>query len=333
MRVALLVLAACSSSTPSKPAATKSEITAQARGEVSTETFHSDALGVDKHVLVYLPAGYAANPTTRWPVFYYLHGLGGNETNWIRLGKLDVAADAMNLAAIVVMPDGDDKFYIDSPTPTDYDACMRDGTGLFIPKEPRAETCVHANKYETYIIKDLVGWVDATYRTIATRDGRGIAGLSMGGYGALVLGMRHPDMFAASASHSGVASWFLKGPRPYVSGQADLVTDVTNWGSTLGVMGKWIRELFGPDIGFWRDHDAGNLVAKLEPGELALYLDVGTEDDLGLDLGAAYLHDLLTQRKIEHTYFTGPGHHDFPFWSARVGKSLAFLRDHTSAAR
>jgi S-formylglutathione hydrolase FrmB len=295
--------------------------------------FHSAALGVDKHVLVYLPAGYAADPAKRWPVFYYLHGLGGNETNWIQLGKLDAAADAIHLGAIVVMPDGDDKFYIDSPTPTDYDACMRDGKGLLSPREPRAETCVHTNQYETYITHDLVDWVDSNYRTIATRDGRAVAGLSMGGFGALVLGFRRPEMFSAIASHSGVATWFLKGPRPYVSGKAELISDVTNWGDDIGAMGTWIRNLFGPDIAFWRDHDAATLVPKLEPGKLAIYLDCGTEDDLGLDLGTTYLHDLLAQRKIDHAYYEGPGHHNFDFWSARVGKSLEFLRDHTTAAR
>lgn len=331
-RALLILIAACSSNAPTSGPSSGSTMP-PSRSQLVTQTFHSAALGVDKHVVVYLPAGYDASPAKHWPVFYYLHGLGGDETNWTKLAKLDAAADALGLAAIVVMPDGDDKFYVDSPSPVDYDACMRDGKGLFVPTEPRDATCVHANRYETYIASDLVGWVDATYRTIATRDGRAIAGLSMGGFGALELGMRHHDIFAAAASHSGVTALLYRGPRPYVPGKVELVTDVTQWGMEVGAMGAWIRGVFGPDIASWRDHDPASLVGKLEPGQLALYLDCGTEDDFGLEAGASYVHDLLTERKIEHAFFEGPGRHDFTFWSARVPKSLAFLRDHTTAAR
>ena len=105
-------------------------------------------------------------------MFYYLHGLGGNETNWTKNGELDAAADQLGLAAIVVMPDGDDGFYVDSAFKIDYDQCMKDGTGLFMPaQQPHDATCVRARNYETYIAKDLVGWVDGHYRTIARRDG------------------------------------------------------------------------------------------------------------------------------------------------------------------
>ena len=126
------------------------------------------------------------------------------------------------------MPDGDDGFYTDSPTPIDYDACMKDGTGLFVPASAKhdARACSQRN-YETYIVKDLVGEIDATYRTIATRDGARIAGLSMGGFGALELSMRHPDLFAAAASHSGVDALLYAGPYPYGTGIVTLVTDVS----------------------------------------------------------------------------------------------------------
>jgi len=90
-----------------KPAAPPAAATPS---RVVTEHFHSDALGVDKDVVVYLPRGYDAQPARKWPVFYYLHGLGGNETSWVKQGKLDAAADGLALEAIVVMPDGDDGF-------------------------------------------------------------------------------------------------------------------------------------------------------------------------------------------------------------------------------
>ena len=301
-----------------------------AKGHVVTTKLHSDALGVDKAVLVYLPGDYDAHPDRRYPVFYYLHGLMGDETNWVKHGHLDDAADTLGLQAIVVMPDGDDSFYVDSPAPADYDACMKDGTGLFTPERPHDATCVKTNAYETYITRDLIGWTDKTYRTVARRDGRAIAGLSMGGYGALMLGMRHPDLFAAAASHSGVDALLYKAPHPYAAGKVELYDDVSRVPADIGPIGTWLASRFGTDIAVWRDHDPAALADKLADGKLALYLDCGTEDDFKLNDEALYLHDLLVAKHVDHSWYLGPGHHDFTFWAARVGKSLAFLRDHTS---
>ena len=304
---------------------------AAAPSRVVTEHFHTGALGVDKDVVIYLPRGYDAQPAKHWPVFYYLHGLGGNETDWVQNGKLDAAADQLGLAAIVVMPDGDDGFYIDSPSKVDYDQCMKDGTGLFIPaQQPHDATCVHARSYETYLARDVVGWVDAHYRTIPRRDGRAIAGLSMGGFGAMELALRHPDEFAAAASHSGAIAMLFRGPRPFAPGKTELLTNMSEWGAAVGPIGVWVRGLFGPDLATWKAHDVVELAGKLAPGKLALYFDCGTEDDFGLHDNVQYVHEALTARHVEHEFFLGPGKHDFAFWTARVPKSLAFLRDHTA---
>jgi S-formylglutathione hydrolase FrmB len=333
-----LVVAACSNNT-SAPAVVASDPGPQvapavaAKGKVVTELFQSAALGVPKNVVVYLPAGYDAQPAKRWPVFYYLHGLGGTETNWVKSGKLDAAADSLGLQAIVVMPDGDNGFYVDSDFAVDYDACIKDGTGLLFPDAPRMQTCVKQLRYATYITEDLIGWVDRTYRTINTREGRAIAGLSMGGFGALVLGMKHPDLFAAAASHSGVDALLYAGPHPYERGQVKMVGDVKDWGGKLGPLGGWVRALFGPDIARWRAHDPAALVENVAPNRPALYLDAGTEDEFFLHNGAQLVHDLLVARTIEHTWYIGPGHHTFDFWAERVPVSLGFLRDHVAAAR
>ncbi len=333
MRALLLALiAACSSAPSSEPAPAVKESTppvaASMKGEIVRTSFKSAALGVEKDVVVYLPAGYAAQPDKKWPVFYYLHGLAGNETNWTDL-DLDENADAMNLGAIVVMPDGDNSFYTDSATPLDYDACMRDGTGLFVPNAPKKATCVRTPNYEQYIVEDLIAWVDATYHTIATKQGRAIAGLSMGGFGALQLAMRHPDLFAATASHSGVDALLYVGPDPYVAGKVVLGDDPKK--VPKDPFSQWIASIFGSDIANWRAHDPAALVEKLEPGALAIYLDCGTEDDFRLHNGAQYLHDLLLAKKIDHAWYIGPGRHDGAFWRARVPLSLTFLAKHTGA--
>jgi S-formylglutathione hydrolase FrmB len=329
-------LVACSAKTqapaPKAPASARpSEPAAAAPSRVVTEHFHSDALGVDKAVVVYLPRGYDSQPARRWPVFYYLHGLGGNETNWVKQGQLDAAADRLGLAAIVVMPDGDDGFYIDSRAPIDYEQCMKDGSGLFVPdRQPHDTTCVRARNYETYVAKDLVGWVDGHYHTIARRDGRAIAGLSMGGFGAMELALRHPDEFAGAASHSGAIALLYRGPRPFAPGKAELITDVSGFGQAGGAIVEWIHRVFGDDIAEWKAHDVVELAGKVGPGKVALYFDCGTEDDFALQDNVQYVHEALGNRHIEHAFFIGPGKHDFAFWSARVASSLAFLRDHTA---
>jgi putative tributyrin esterase len=328
----LVLVAACSGGTEaSQPAAKTAEpIAATAKGTVETRTFHSEALGVDKDYVVYVPAGYADKPTAKWPVFYYLHGLTGDEKSWIKGGHLDQAADRLGLGAILVMPDGDDGFYADSPRAIDYDACMRDGTGLFLRQmQSRPKTCVRHHAYETYITKDLVGDVDAAYRTLARRDARAIAGLSMGGFGALQLAMRHPDLFVAAASHSGVDALLYGGPHPYVAGKV-VQSDVRSWGAGAAEIGAWVRAIFGSDLATWQAYDPAALIAKLAPGQLALYLDCGTEDGFALNDGASYLHDLLVARHYDHAFFLGPGGHDFNFWIARLPESLKFLRAHVA---
>ncbi len=315
---------------PAEPAAvaTKPE---RARSQLITERFESAALGVAKDVTIYLPAGYDPADARRYPVFYYLHGLGGDETNWHEGGKLDEAADKLGLEAIVVMPDGDNNFYIDSTLDTKYDACIKDGEGMFNPRQSRTKTCVKASRYETYMTKDLLEFVDGKYKTIATREGRGIAGLSMGGFGALILAMRHPDLFSVAASHSGLITPLYKGPYPYEKGKVSLHTSiqsVTDAYKFLGDLGTWVLGVFGGDLEIWRKHDPTLLVQKLQPGALHLYFDCGTEDEFLFHHATQYIHDLLLDRGIEHAFYLGPGHHTFDFWKERLPISLAFLRDH-----
>src|SRR5262245_56726576 len=98
----LAVVVACSTNKPAPAPAPEAKQApapvAGPKGKVETKHFDSKSLGVEKDYLVYLPAGYDADPNKHWPVFYYLHGLTGNETNWVELAKLDQAADALALA-------------------------------------------------------------------------------------------------------------------------------------------------------------------------------------------------------------------------------------------
>jgi S-formylglutathione hydrolase FrmB len=296
-------------------------------GEVHDQTFHSPSLGVDKRYYVYLPAGYAGSER-RYPVIYLLHGLGGNEAHWSKHLGLPEAADALALATIVVMPDGDDSFYVNWVDAVDYDACLQ-STREFGREPTMASYCVRQARYEDYLVRDLVAEVDRHYRTIAERRGRAISGLSMGGYGALAVGLRNRDVFSAVASHAGVASLLYAGPRPYAPGQVTQTENLSAWFAGAGRFGAHFERIFGADLAHWRAHDPATLAAALTDGELALYLDCGTDDEFQLDDGAQHLHEVLAGAGVGHDFTLVPGgRHDLPFWRDRIDDSLRFLAAH-----
>ncbi|MEM9487655.1 MAG: alpha/beta hydrolase family protein [Myxococcota bacterium] len=306
------------------PAATTASAAA---GTVKTVTFNSPALGVDKQYKIYLPAGYE-DSGKRYPTLYYLHGLTGGEWTWSssKMGLVE-AADKMGLQAIVVMPDGDDSFYVNWVSPGNYQACMA-GKRPFGEERDMATYCVKQTRYGDYIIQDLIPHIDATYRTIAQRSARGVGGLSMGGYGALILAMRHRDVFASTASHSGVASMTYAGPIPYEPGKAELVSDVSTALQALGTFGPHFKRIFGEELDHWRSLDPTTLAAELSNGDLAIYIDCGTEDELRLQHGASYLNEILNKRGVEHEFTLLPGKHDADFWRDRIDDSLAFHMRH-----
>jgi enterochelin esterase-like enzyme len=150
-------------------------------GTLATATFHSATLGEDVAYNVYLPAGYEST-AKRYPVLYLLHGRGDSMSAWTQMkSKLDeLIADAAIPPTIAIMPDAPwssrASYYVDSS---------------YRGADP-------GRPVETAFTTDLLAHVDATYRTIASRDGRVVGGYSMGGYGALRYSLAHPDLFAAS---------------------------------------------------------------------------------------------------------------------------------------
>lgn len=295
-------------------------------GRVLADTLWSPALGVRKQFVVYLPPSYDRAPTRRYPVAYYLHGLGGNEWNWVRLGGLATVADSLAARgageAIVVMPDGDDGWYTTWNALGNADACRRDTTRA----EAAASYCVAWPHYDDYVAHDLVAKVDSAYRTRADRAHRAIAGLSMGGYGAMSLALRYPEVFGAAASHSGVVAPLYIGPTPYAP--------PAHYASTVDQLhayrpGTWATKAlaFGTDTAGWWARDPGRLaerVRRARPSLLpALFADVGTEDQLA-DENRAF-RDHLAALGIPLVYHEWPGAHTWTYWRAHVGESLAWL--------
>lgn len=175
-------------------------------GTVSKVWYDSPTLGMKRRMTVYTPAGYEDNSKTKYPVFYLLHGMGGDEEAWMDLGRASQILD--NLIAqgkakpmIVVMTNGN---------VSQEAAPGQTSQGLVQPNAHLPKTM--DGSFETSF-PDVVKYIDSHYRTIRKKEGRAIAGLSMGGFHSLHISMQYPDMFdyvglfsSAIMPHEGVSS-------------------------------------------------------------------------------------------------------------------------------
>lgn len=248
----------------------------------------SQALELDSKLMgrkmpyrVLVPNGYSSpNETSRYPVVYLLHGLTGNNTNWFDRTK--VARYATDHKFIIVTPEGANGWYSDS---------------VATPKD----------QYESYIVNELIPEIDKKFRTLADRDHRVIAGLSMGGYGSLKFGLKHPEMFSLVGSFSGAI-----GAAAYTE-------------KTSGAIGKNIDGIFGPvESDTRKANDVFKIVRDLTPAKQKvlpfIYQSCGTEDFL-IKNNRDFLA-LMNEKKITHEYREHPGAHDWKFWDEQVREFL-----------
>jgi putative tributyrin esterase len=242
-------------------------------------------------VCVALPADYESSAPKRFPVLYYLHGLFENERSWIERGGQEMLEGMLGRGQvgefIVVMPDGGKSFYVNS-----YDGQER---------------------YEDFFIQELIPWVDRTYRTLNERRARGIAGDSMGGYGALHLGMRHADTFGAASAQS--PALFEKFPDP-------LPTE-GRW----GFYARILQQPFGSPLNehYWDENNPLTLAENPENfAGLRLYFDCGDNDRYGFEKGAEQLDRILTAKGFPHTFVLRPGGHGWSYLSQYMPDALLF---------
>jgi len=303
---------------------------AQPGGTIQQDYIRSRSLGAEKLYVVYLPPSYATSAPRRYPVAYYLHGARGSEVDWVRSGHVDTVMDSLISAGmpemIVVMPDGDDGFYTTWAPRYDRLACplrtdLRESAGGY---------CVRRPRYGEYIAQELVRHIDATYRTIPDAAHRGIAGLSMGGYGAMALAARYPGVWSAAASHSGALS-LLALRADSASGTIERAPGLAAaWQSRAPELGTILNAVFGPDSAEWWARDPVRLLARLAASDRArvpaLYADVGT-GDLFLQQNRAF-HIEVAALGLPLEYREHPGAHDWTYWRAHVGESLSWLALH-----
>jgi S-formylglutathione hydrolase FrmB len=277
-------------------------------------------------VLIWLPPSYASQPQKRYPVAYYLHGAFGDETNWVNVGRLGATLDSLVSRGmpemIVVMPDGDDGFYATWNFLGDWPGCRRNRAPN---AEPADSYCVPWPHYDDYVARDLVGFIDRRYRSIADRRRRGIAGLSMGGYGAITLAVNYPDVFSAAASHSGVlAPAKGGGRRPVPATRFDLDSLRASYPASLWALNS---PVFGKDSIGWAARDPATLAERLrkkQPHMLpALFVDCGTEDFL-LHQNRAF-RDAILASGGQLLYQEHPGSHTWDYWRHHAPESAAWL--------
>ncbi len=265
---------------------------------VDTVAIHSASMNKAVKNVVILPAGYDAKAQRPYPVVYLLHGYSGSYAQWIGV-RPELPGDATAHRCIIVCPDGGyDSWYWDSPLVPEY-------------------------RYETYVSKELVEYIDSHYNTLKDRTGRAISGNSMGGHGAFWVAFRHTDTFgAAGAVHGGVDI------RPFPD----------NWrmerhlGPYHENPQRWeehtvINQLYRLQQGKGVPRGWGNVnLQKMQPHQLAIIFDCGT-DDFFFEVNKA-LHEAMLYRNIVHDYTVRPGVHNSPYGSNSMSFQMVFFHNY-----
>jgi S-formylglutathione hydrolase FrmB len=253
-----------------------------------TVQFKSELIGKILPYDTLLPTDYFKS-NKRYPVLYLLHGLFGHHDDWIT--RTNLAEYARMYDLIIVTPEGNDCWYIDSAT-------------------------VASDKYESYILRELIPDVDARYRTIKDRRARGVAGLSMGGYGALKYGLKHSDYFAFAGSLSGALDPANRNEE--------------HPGFAWDILRPSITSAFGPPSSPARQaNDLHQIARNLTAANIAslpyLYFDCGLED--GFLPTNRELAEILIAKKIPHQYRQLPGGHTWGYWDRQVREVLKVYAD------
>jgi S-formylglutathione hydrolase FrmB len=260
-----------------------------ATGRVECNSLPSKILSRPIAYCVVLPPAFDADKARHFSILYFLHGLGDNEQFFVHSGAWNLAEDMREKGELkdflIATPDGGASFYINS----------KDGK----------------DRYEDFLLQEFFPFIEKRYRVAAGRGHRAIAGISMGGYGALHLAFRHPELFVSVSAHSAALIEKLpafigttpNSPRARVLG---------------GVFGS------PADPAFWDRNSPIVLARAANLAGLKIYFDCGDQDDYGFDSGATALDKVLTSRRIAHEFHIYPGRHDPGYFAEHLPASLLF---------
>lgn len=252
----------------------------------------SKILGEDVKYSIYLPYDYETSERS-YPVVYLLHGYSDDDTGWIQFGEANRLADKAIASGeippiILVMPDAKVTWYIN-----DY----------------KGET-----RYEDMLIQELIPFIDKNYKTRANKRYRAVSGLSMGGYGSLVLAMHYPELFSSCAALSAA-----------VRTDEQIIANPYYQNSYKNIYGA---NLEGKDriSEHWKKNSPIHLAqsASVENiRKVRFYLDCG--DDDFLTIGNAMLHVVMKQNDIKHEYRVRDGVHNWDYWRSGLIDGLKFI--------
>jgi S-formylglutathione hydrolase FrmB len=246
---------------------------------------------------IYLPDGYDVDNRS-YPVIYLLHGYGGNHTDWVHAGNIGRYADiaikeGVIPPVVIIMPDGGVSMYVNS-----YDG---------------------KNNYEDFFIRELMPTVENNWRIKKEKFSRGIAGLSMGGWGAMLYALKYPDLFVASAPLSAG-----------IHDDHDIVNyDDQRWEVVFG-------SVFGPKLkeksrlnDCWYKNSILKIVETI-PSEQIKKVDyrISCGDQDYLRKGSLLLHLALSEKKIHHQFRIKGGDHNWDFWRSDIMEALVFICNH-----
>lgn len=241
--------------------------------------FNAPALGREASYSIFLPPAYEKEPERMFPVIYFLHGMWNDHTSWAveRYGDIPTTLEAMMLdgripQAVLVHPNGENSFY------TDY----LDGS----------------LKFETMVVTDLIREIEENYRVKSDRNSRALGGVSMGGYGALKIAMKHPELYASVA---GISPIVLIGEDPsrYIMASDSRLSRY---------LSEALKPVYGMpfDLAHWKKNSIESLAETASFDGLAIFFAYGTADRYNdmfpIGKGIEALDAKLDKRQIEHEY-------------------------------
>ena len=270
---------------------------ASAQSRIDCSALNSRLLKQVIRYCVYLPAGYdagaAEHPARRYPVLYFLHGLGDNEQTLFNSGGWTLVDELRNQHKLgdflIVAPEGRRTFYINSD-----DGSVR---------------------YNDFFLQEFMPHIEGKYRIHSGRAGRAISGISMGGYGALRFAFAHPELFSAVSAQS--AALITESPQALDSASQT----GTPLGGVLGaVFGKPIN------VAHWNANSPFVLAKRNAPAlrKTAIYFNCGQDDNYGFEKGAAALHEELQKESVKHEYHAYPGDHGLTYFLSHFAEVMEF---------
>jgi len=270
---------------------------ASAHSRIDCSALNSTILKRAVRYCVFIPSGYDAGatqkPPRRYPVLYFLHGLGDNEQTLFNSGGwtlLDGLRSQHKMGDfLIAAPEGRRSFYINSA----------DGS----------------ERYSDFFLQEFMPRIESKYRVHSGRAGRAITGISMGGYGAFRFAFARPELFSAASAQS--AALITEAPRQ--------LNAASNAGPPLLAA---LSPVFGNPIAerHWSDNNPLLLAKRNARGvaKLAIYFNCGQEDNYGFEKGAAALDRELSDEHIKHEYHAYPGDHTISYFLSHFSEVMEF---------